>query len=299
MAISALHKGIIYCVLGAVTWGINGVVSQFLFTHYVVDSAWITAVRMISAGLVLLVLFLPRYRESFYGLLHDPASLRSLILLSLFGLLLCQYSYLTAIKYSNSGTATVLQTLNVVFMSFFLAVRFRRRPSPRELISVALAFLGVFLVATNGNPSAMVLSPQGLLWGLIGAVGCVAYPTLSQGLAIQWGAVAVNAAGMIIGGTALCLGTRAWTLMPELDAVGWLTVVFIVVVGTALSFTLFVQGIRLVGPMKSTLIGTLEPVTAAAVSAVWLGTAFRPVELAGFICILATVFLIVARWPSR
>lgn len=299
MALSSLYKGILYCVLGAVTWGVNGTVSQYLFTHYVVDSAWITALRMIAAGVVLLVLFFPKQRNAFYGMFHDPASLRNLLLLSIFGLLLCQYSYLTAIKYSNSATATVLQTLNVVLMSFFLAVRFRRRPSARELVSVALAVLGVFLVATNGNPSTMVLSPQGLTWGLIGAAGCVAYPTLSQGLAIQWGAVPVNAAGMIIGGSALCLGVQAWGMTPELDAVGWLTVAFIILVGTALSFTLFVQGIRLVGPMKSTLIGTLEPVTAAVVSAAWLGTAFHPVELAGFVCILATVFLIVVQWPSR
>ena len=169
MALSALYKGILYCVLGAVTWGVNGTVSQYLFTHYVVDSAWITALRMIAAGVVLLVLFFPKQRAAFYGMFHDPASLRNLLLLSIFGLLLCQYSYLTAIKYSNSATATVLQTHNVVLMSFFLAVRFRRRPSARELVSVALAVLGVFLVATNGNPSTMVLSPQGLTWGLIGA----------------------------------------------------------------------------------------------------------------------------------
>lgn len=299
MALSVQHKGVLFCVLGALTWGINGVVSQFLFTNYVVDSAWITAVRMISAGLVLLVLFFPRQRAQFSGLFHDSASLRNLLFLSIFGLLLCQYAYLTAIKYSNSGTATVLQTLNVVLMSFFLAVRFRRKPAPREIISVVLAFAGVFLVATNGNPSTMVLSPQGLAWGLIGAVGAVAYPTLSQGLAIQWGAVPSNSSGMIIGGLLFCLATQTWTLTPELDLVGWLAVAFIVFVGTALSFTLFIQGIRLVGPMKSTLIGTLEPVTAAIVSAAWLGTAFHPTEIVGFICILATVFLIVMKWPSR
>ena len=133
MALSSLYKGILYCVLGAVTWGVNGTVSQYLFTHYVVDSSWITALRMIAAGVVLLVLFFPKQRAAFYGMFHDPASLRNLLLLSIFGLLLCQYSYLTAIKYSNSATATVLQTLNVVLMSFFLAVRFRRRPSAREL----------------------------------------------------------------------------------------------------------------------------------------------------------------------
>ena len=98
MALSSLYKGILYCVLGAVTWGVNGTVSQYLFTHYVVDSAWITALRMIAAGVVLLVLFFPKQRNAFYGMFHDPASLRNLLLLSIFGLLLCQYSYLTAIK---------------------------------------------------------------------------------------------------------------------------------------------------------------------------------------------------------
>lgn len=295
---SPLRKGMVYCILGALTWGINGVVSQFLFTHYVVDSAWITAFRMIGAGLVLLVIFLPRQRRQFSGLFLDPSSLRRLLLLSVFGLLLCQYTYLTAIKYSNSATATVLQTLSIVLMSLLLALRFRRRPARRELVSVVLAVAGVFLIATNGNPSTMVLSHEGLFWGLVSAVGCVIYPTLSQGLAIQWGAVPVNASGMIIGGGLLCLGLQTWTMTPALDGAGWAAVAFIIFIGTALSFTLFIQGIRIIGPMKSTLIGTLEPVTAAVVSALWLGTAFHPAEIAGFVFILTTVFLIVAKKES-
>lgn len=299
MVISNFYKGAICCILGAVTWGINGVVSQFLLTHYVVDPAWVATVRMLGAGLILIVPVICKYKQTCCELLHDPVSVRHLLSLSLFGLLLCQYAYLTAIKYTNSGTATVMQTLSIVMMSLFLAVRFRRRPSWREQISVVLAIAGVFLVATNGNPSTMVLSPRGLTWCLIDAVSCVTYPMLSQGLAVQWGALIVNALGMIVGGTVLCLGTQTWTLMPTLDGTGWLAVAFIVIVGTALSFTFFVQGIRLVGPMKSTLIGTLEPITASTVSAYFLGTAFHPAEWIGFVCILATVFIIVAKRPSR
>ena len=126
---------------------------------------------------------LPTKRAEIRQMLHDPVSLRHLVLFALFGLILSQFSYLSAIKNSNAGTATVLQTLSVVLMSLYLAVRFHKRPTGREILSVFLAFGGVYLAATNGNPSTMVISPLGLTWGLIGAIACVTYPVLSQGLA--------------------------------------------------------------------------------------------------------------------
>ncbi len=295
MATPSPYRGIVYCVLGALTWGVNGVVSQFLFMHYVVDPAWLTAVRMIAAGLILTGTILPTQRAHFSAMLHDPVSVRKLISLSIFGLLLCQYAYLSAIQHSNSGTATVLQTLSVVIMSFYMAVRFRKKPSRREIISVFLAVLGVYLVATDGNPSSMMLSPQGLFWGLVSAIGAVTYPTLAQGLACQWGAPSVNAAGMFLGGTVFFFARQIWTLTPLLDIVGWLSIAFIILGGTVISFSFFVQGIRMIGPMKSTLIGTLEPVTASIISALCLGTAFTAIEIAGFICILTTVFLIILK----
>lgn len=292
---STSYRGILLCIIGAVTWGINGVVSQFLFMHYPVDSSWITAVRMLIAGTILFIAFFPKQKANFIGMLRDPISLRHLLIFSIFGLLFCQYAYLTAIKNSNSGTATVLQTLSVVIMAFYLAIRFRKKPTFRENISVVLAFVGVFLVATDGNPSAMVLTPQGLTWGLISAIGAVTYPLLSQGLATQWGAPPTNSLGMIIGGTVFTLSMQMWTLTPTLDIYGWSAVLFIGVIGTALSFSAFIQGIRLIGPMKATLIGTLEPVIASVVSALWLGTAFTFIEIIGFICIITTVFLIILK----
>ena len=45
--------------------------------------------------------------------------------------------------------------------------------------------------------------------------------------------------------------------------------------------------------MKATLIGTLEPVIASVTSAIVLGTTFHPVELVGYACIIATVFIII------
>lgn len=292
------HYGIIACIVGAVTWGFNGVVSQFLLSHYPVAPAWLAAVRMCLAGLLLTLLALPKKHREIKALLHDPVSVRHLIYFSFGGLLFSQFAYLSGIQHSNAGTATVLQSLSVVLMSLYLALRFHKKPTKREILSVFLAFGGVYLAATNGNPATMVISPLGLAWGLIGAIACVAYPVLSQGLAARWGAPIVNGLGMLFGGIVFGGLIRFWTLWPPLDLTGYLALAFIIVIGTAVSFTTFVAGVGIIGPMKATLLGTLEPVVAGILSALVLGTAFQPIEILGYVCIIATVFIIVLQKPA-
>lgn len=123
LSMTKTQHGIVACVIGATTWGFNGVVSQFLLSHYPVEPSWLASIRMCLAGLFLTLMVLPTKRAEIRQMLHDPVSLRHLVLFALFGLILSQFSYLSAIKNSNAGTATVLQTLSVVLMSLYLAVR--------------------------------------------------------------------------------------------------------------------------------------------------------------------------------
>ena len=53
------------------------------------------------------------------------------------------------------------------------------------------------------------------------------------------------------------------------------------------------EGVKLIGPVKATLIGCLEPASATALSALFLGTRFSLPELSGFCFIILTVFLSV------
>ena len=97
---------------------------------------------------------------------------------------------------------------------------------------------------------------------------------------------------MLIGGAVLNLAARSWTFQVSLPIQGWLAVGAIVLFGTVLSFTLFMQGIQDIGPVKSSILAATEPVSATIFSAVWLGTAFSTVDLVGFAAIIATIFLL-------
>lgn len=279
-------------MLGGVCWGFSGTCGQYLFTRYGVSSLWLTCLRLLSGGVIMLALAAVRHRRELLRIWRSPADAAMLVGYGVFGLMMCQYAYMTSISYSNAGTTTVLQTLSLVIIMLLTCLRLRRRPNRVETVALVLALLGTFLLATGGDPAHMVLSPQGLFWGLATAVAVTVYTLLPRRLLARWNREAINGWGMLIGGAILNLGARSWTLHTDLPLQGWLAVAAIVLFGTVLSFTLFMQGIQDVGPVKSSMLAATEPVSATVFSAVWLGTSFSAVDLMGFAAIIATIFLL-------
>ena len=107
--------------------------------------------------------------------------------------------------------------------------------------------------------------------------------------------MSVNALAMIFGGSLLTFSLKLWNTFPLLDITGWLAVAFIIFVGTVISFSFFIQGVCDIGPLKGTLIGTLEPLVASIISAFWLQTTFGYIELLGYLFIISTVFIVMLK----
>ena len=285
-------RGCFYAALGGVIWGFSGTSGQYLFSHWPISSLWLTCMRMMGAGLIFLVLALIKNRREVVELLRSPRDLALTALYGIGGLLLCQYSYMTGISHSNAATTTVLQTLTIVMVMVIACCHERKLPRWHEVLSVALALLGVFLLATGGKPGQMVLSPKGLFWGLMTAAAMTLYTLLGRPLAKRWSRDTVMAVAMTMGGVVINLGARSWQFDVSLPAKGWLLVAFIVVFGTVVTFALFLQGIRDAGPVRASILSVTEPVSAAILAFFWLGTQFTAADLLGFAAILATVFLL-------
>lgn len=285
-------RGCICAALGGVFWGFSGTCGQYLFSHWPISSLWLTGMRMLGAGIILLVMALVKNRAEVARLLRSPADLALTALFGVAGLLLCQYSYMTGISHSNAATTTVLQTLTIVMVMVITCCHQRKAPRWNEVLSVVLALLGVFLLATGGRPGQMVLSPKGLFWGLMTASAMTGYTLMSRLLMRRWGRDTVMGLAMIAGAAVLNVGARTWTYDVALPPQGWLLLGVIVVLGTVVSFSLFMQGIHDAGPVRSSILSVTEPVSAAILAFFWLGTQFTAADLLGFAAILATVFLL-------
>jgi len=285
-------RGVICTVLGAVSWGVSGAFNQFLFMNYDISAIWVTDMRLLIAGLIIFSTVLFRHSHEVVILCHDKKDVRQVALFALAGLVICQGAYLLTIQYSNAGTATVLQSLSVVILTIFVSISTHTRPNRITLYAIGLALVGVFLITTNGNPSKMVLSWEGFLFGLGAALGGANYKFLSRHIVKRWGSRIINGMGMLLGGVFLTVVTQAWQYTVSLDLVGYGALAFVIVIGTAGAFTLVLQGVSDIGPVKTSLIGFLEPITATLVSVFWLHTKFTLMDLIGFVCILTTVYIV-------
>lgn len=287
-------RGYMLAILGGVSWGISGVCGQYLFMKYEISADWLTAVRMLLSGILLLMLALQKEHMRVFKIWKERKDVIWLIAFGLAGLLLCQYTFLAAIKYSNSATATVLQSLNVVLMAIVMAVWNRKRMSRIQIAAIILAVSGTYLIATKGNPVSMDISAKGLIFGILAAIGVVIYTLLSRPIIASWGNLTITGWGMLIGGSVLFFLTRAWILPTNLELPAWIIIAVIVIIGTAVGFSVFLESVKYIGPVKSTLLGCLEPASATILSALVLGTRFTVVELIGFVLVVGTVFLSVS-----
>lgn len=277
---------------GGLLWGANATVSKILMGTYHADPLWIACVRELVAGVIFLVcsaVFTPRL---LVGALRDRASYPRLLACSLICVLLVQVSYLKAIDWTNSGTATVLQTLNLLFVLAIVCVRSQRLPRIKESVGVALAFAGTVLIATGGDLTQLSLPLPGLMWGLADAMGTSLMAIAPLALMNRWGNFTINGIMFVISGIVLLPFVRPWANSPTLDALGWALLAFTIVGGTFAAFWLFLAGTQRCGAMRATMLGTSEPVTATITGVLFAGAVFTPTDLAGFAMIIIMVFLI-------
>lgn len=284
--------GALLVLAGGTLWGVNATVSKLLMGNYHADPLWIACVRELAAGAIFIACSASFTPKLLIGALKDRKSYWKLLACSLICVLFVQVAYLKAIDWTNSGTATVLQTLNLLFVLAIVCVRGQRLPRVKESIGIALAFAGTVLIATGGDLSQLSLPLAGLFWGLLDAL-CTSIMSIAPiAMMARWGNFTVNGIMFVISGLILLPIVRPWATAPSLDAVGLGLIAFTIIGGTFGAYWLFLAGTQRCGAMRATMLGTSEPVTATITGVLFAGAVFTPTDLAGFAMILIMVFLV-------
>jgi len=63
-----IFKGTLYALLSGIVWGICGILGEYFFAHYSVTSGWITSMRLVIAGLVVLVIAAIQDSKKIWGI---------------------------------------------------------------------------------------------------------------------------------------------------------------------------------------------------------------------------------------
>ncbi len=288
-------RGVICAALGGICWGFSGTCAQLLVGMWGIPVMWVTCVRLLGAAVLFIGIALVRDRSALFAAARDVRSLGVILAFALFGVLLTQMSYLSAIGYTDAGTGTMLERLGLLVILGYVCVTTPRAPHAREALGLVMALAGVAIIATKGDFTQISLPVQGLAWGLVSAVALACYTLIPTGVLKKWGAIVVTGYAMLFGGVVATVFVQPWNMgvqvTPEVAGV----MLAIVIVGTLGAYTLFLQGVNDAGPVRAGLVGSIEPVSATVISAVWLGTSITVWDVVGCALIVGMVFLVTQR----
>lgn len=294
MSHSSEHRaGALLALMSAIFWGMSGAGAQYVFEQKGVTVDFLVTYRLLIAGCLLLMY--GRLRGfSIWGIWQARWAATSLVIFGIAGMLAVQYTYFAAIHHSNAATGTILQYVAPTFIAVYFVFVRRRLPTLPEAAAVALAFLGTVLLVTHGNLDALEISGAALFWGLSSALALAFYTIYPVKLLREFPATVLVGWSMVIGSVGFSVFSPPWTVPGTWDLPTFATVAFIVFFGTFIGFYSYLGAVKRIGPEKSSLYASAEPLTAALVAVLWLDVPFGPIDWVGAACIITTIFILNA-----
>ncbi|MCI6407411.1 DMT family transporter [Veillonella caviae] len=283
--------GIALTLLGATLWGVSGTSVQFIGNYRHMNLEWLITMRLTTAGLLTVLYAWFRQGNSIFDVFRNWRDTVGLIIFGVFGMALCQYTYFRSIVIAGAGIATVLQYLAPSMIIIYLLLRYGKRPTRGELISVILALAGTICLMGNDSFSVESFRSDVLFWGLLSAVGVAVYSVSPVRLLATYGTVPMVGWGMLISGIVAGLLFQQPHSYAEWDVwtmIGCFNVVFL---GTIVSFNAYLEGVKRIGAVSGSILSSVEPISAAFFGWALLDNQFSLLGIIGMAMIIGTVII--------
>ena len=283
----------------ALLFALNGTVSKVALASGI-GSQELTQVRATGAfvgfALALAVLNRPSLR----------VTLRELPFLAVFGVAgvaMVQWLYFVSIDRLPIGVALLIEYLAPILVALWAWAVLHQPVRRRIWAALALALAGLSLVVEVW--SGISLDGLGIAAALAAAVAYAVYVLMAE-----------HAVGRREPASLLCFGfgfaALFWAVLQppwrfpagrlgddvsllgrleEHAAPVWLLMLFVVVVGTMVTFLLVTAALRHISATRVAILAMLEPVAAGLVAFAWLGESFGALQLVGGGIVLAGIVL--------
>jgi DME family drug/metabolite transporter len=280
--------GYFYVAMSAVLFAATGTASKFLF-HQGVTPYQLVQVRTAIASAVLLA----------WLALADPACLRisrqSLPRFILLGFVLAatMFTYFYAISKIQVAAAILLQYQSPVLVATYALAFSGERHSTSTLLAIVGSGLGCYLAVGAYSLDLLSLNRAGIIGGLGAAAFLSAYTVLSESALRRYKPWTVLFYASLFSAAACNILLPPFEgLTRSYNATQWFWILFISIVGTAVSLGLYNKGLRLIRATHASITATLQPIAAAMLAFLFLGEAMSPWQLVGVGLVVASIIVL-------
>lgn len=290
---SESFKGQLLCSLAMVLVGSTVVVSKIIGQD--IEPFLATAMRHALALPVFLLLMRGTRARLARVSLHDAALLLVQAAAGSVGysVLLIQGVHLSSAS-DASVIAGTLPAMSALFAMLFLG----ERPGVRMLLSIALATVGVVMVALSPDTTAQSSTRLQGVALVLGAIACeavfiLANKRLSHPLPALAMSTLMCAGGLLL--SAMAAGWVAATSASTLSTPALLGVAYYAWVPTVGGFLLWYAGSARTSGARASLATVWLPVSALLLSALFLGEAIHIWQWLGFVCVVLAIVITFRR----
>jgi drug/metabolite transporter (DMT)-like permease len=267
----------------ALAWGAMFAIAHSTLDH--TDAVHLTAIRYVVASLIFLALL--RVVEGRRALSFDGRPLRVLVLgtAGFAGFNLLSFA---ALGHTSPEHAALIVATSPIITLLARWITAGAKPSGGQLAAVVVAFLGVGLVITKGDPGSILHGGIGIgeLMVFVGVLAWVVYTmgaaSLSDWSPLRFTALTASMGTLSILAITLVADVFGWLSPPSAGDVGAIApqLVYVIAIGAVVGVLSWNEGVRRLGLANAALFMNVVPITAFAIEAL-RGTEPTPVELAG------------------
>jgi len=276
----------------AVLWASSGTASKYLFNTGM--NPYTLAQFRVTFSALLIVGYL-----FFFQINSLKITVRDVwyfIALGAFGMAGVQVTYLFAISKIKVAMAILLQYLAPFFVATYSSLFLKERMDRWKVLSILLAFGGCFFMVEAYSVSFFSLNKQGVIAGVLSAVFFSFYSLLGERVMRKYNPWTVLFYALVFAAIFLNSILPAKTvLLWKTELRWWLTVVYIISCGTVIPFGLYFMGIEHLRATRTSIVATLEPISAGIFSFMLLGEVLRPWQIFGGLLVITAIIIIQSR----
>ena len=198
-----------------------------------------------------------------------------------------------------AGTYVVLFFTYPAFVVLFSLLLGARLPL-QGWIALAMTMLGVFLTVPDFGAGLGADSGLGIVLAITNAIVVAVYFLIINRLLVGHTAMSRASAWTITGATFVVIALMLFNgLRFPTNLEGWLLLLLMSTVSTAMPIFALNSGIKLIGPAPAAIINTVEPVLSIIAAAIFLGESMVPVQWLGAALIISSVVILQTRGKVR
>jgi drug/metabolite transporter (DMT)-like permease len=220
----------------------------------------------------------------------------AIALLGATGVVMFNLCFMYGLARVPASRGSLIMALNPAITLLGAVLFLHERLTRNKVLGIVVALLGVAVVLGHGNPADLFRGSVGV--GEVVLFGCpiawAAYTLIGKRMLTGISAIAVTTYAALTGTAMLAvLAALSGDLLPPVASLrAWSAIAFVGLFGTALAFVLYYEGVRTIGPARTSVFINLVPVAAIVLGVLLLSEPLEASMLAGGALVVAGVLLL-------